>query len=106
MSTYNVSYIHVNAGTCTYLVTVTPGEVLGADILVGVFGTLLKRGHVVPVLPVLVPQVVGVDATTDEAGNNSTFEICQPNKAMSYDMSIGYIQDGKSQPESCMIISN
>lgn len=25
----------------------------------------------VPVLPVLVPQVVGVDATTNEAGDNS-----------------------------------
>lgn len=31
-----------------------------------------------PVLPVLVPQVVGVDATTDEAGDNSTDGAYQP----------------------------
>lgn len=66
------------ARTCTYLVTVTPGEVLGADVLVGVLGTLLKRGHMVPVLPVLVPQIVGIDTTTNEAGDNSTAEVYQP----------------------------
>lgn len=59
------------AGIATHLVTISPGEVLAADVLVGVLSTLLQRGHVVPVLPVLVPQVVGVQATTDEAGNDS-----------------------------------
>ena len=53
------------------LVTIAPGVVLGTDVLVGVLGTLLQRGHVAPVLPVLGPQVVGVQATTNEAGNDS-----------------------------------
>ena len=45
-----------------YLVTVAPGEVPHADVLVGVLDTLLQGREVGPVLPVLVPQVVGVDA--------------------------------------------
>ena len=55
----------------THLVTVTPWVVLHTDVLVGVLGALLKRRHVLPVLPVLGPEVVGVDATTDQAGNDS-----------------------------------
>lgn len=55
----------------THLVTISPGEVLAADVLVGVLSTLLQRGHVVPVLPVLVPQVVGVQTTANEAGDDS-----------------------------------
>lgn len=56
----------------THLVTVAKGEVLHADILVGVLGALLERGHVLPVLPVLIPEVVSVDATANQAGDNST----------------------------------
>ena len=56
----------------THLVAVAPGEVLDADVLVGVLGALLERGHVLPVLPVLVPEVVSVDATANQAGDNST----------------------------------
>jgi hypothetical protein len=55
----------------TYLVTVTEGEVLHTDVLVRVLGALLERGHVLPVLPVLVPEVVGVETTANQAGNNS-----------------------------------
>lgn len=58
-------------GIETHLVTISPGVVLAADVLVGVLGTLLERGHVLPVLPVLVPQVVGVQATANEAGDDS-----------------------------------
>ncbi len=54
-----------------YLVTVTPLIVLGADVLVGVLGALLQSGHVVPVLPVLVPQVICVGTGGDEAGGNT-----------------------------------
>ena len=50
-----------------YLVTVSPEEVLGADVLVGVLDALLQRGHVRPVLPVLVPQVVRIDTGTNQA---------------------------------------
>lgn len=56
----------------THLVTVTEGVVLHADVLVGVLGTLLERGHVLPVLPVLLPEVVGVDATANQAGDDGT----------------------------------
>lgn len=55
----------------TYLVTIAPRVVLGADVLVGVLHTLLKRGHVSPVLPMLLPEVVGIGATKDEARNHS-----------------------------------
>jgi hypothetical protein len=56
----------------TYLVTVTPGEVPGADVLVGILDALLQRGEVRPVLPVLVPEVVGVQAGEEEGGRNGT----------------------------------
>jgi len=49
-----------------YLVTVPPGEVLGADVLVGVLDALLKGRHVRPMLPMLVPQDVGVYGRADE----------------------------------------
>lgn len=61
------SKIQRNVAGVTYLVTVTPGEVAGADVLVGVLGTLLKRGHVRPVLPMLVPEVVGVHSRENES---------------------------------------
>ncbi len=57
-------------GSSTHLVTVTEREVAGADVLVGVLDALLKRGHVRPVLPMLVPEVVGVQAGEDESGGD------------------------------------
>lgn len=71
------------------LVSVTPREVLGLfamtvstlrilgrqkggtypDVLVGVLDTLLQRWHVRPMLPMLVPENVCVDAGADEGGN-------------------------------------
>ena len=59
-------------GGRTYLVTVAPGEVAGADVLVGVLDALLERGHVRPVLPMLVPEVVGVQAGEEEGGRDGT----------------------------------
>lgn len=53
------------------LVTVTPLEVLGSNVLVGILSAILQRGHVAPVLPVLVPQVVGIGAGGNEAGSNT-----------------------------------
>lgn len=58
------------AGT-TYLVTIAPGEVAGANVLVGVLGALLKRWHVRPVLPMLVPEGVGVEAGQEEGGGDA-----------------------------------
>lgn len=59
----------------THLVTVTPLVVLGADVLVRVLGALLQRGHVRPVLPMSIPQVIGVGPGEREAGTDaaSTF---------------------------------
>lgn len=54
-----------------YLVTVTPEVVLGADVLVGVFGLLGLGRHVGLVLPVLEPQAVGVDTTEDDRGDDN-----------------------------------
>lgn len=56
----------------TYLVAITPAEVPGADVLVGVLGALLQGRKMRPVLPMLVPELVGVGASEDEGGNAST----------------------------------
>ncbi len=55
------------AGLQDSLVTVSPEEVLGADVLVGVLSALLKWLHVGPVLPMLVPEDVGVSSGDDQA---------------------------------------
>lgn len=65
---------HIRIGV-TYLIAVSPREVLHADVLVRVLGTLLKRGHVFPVFPVLVPEVVGVETTTNQARNHGTIQV-------------------------------
>lgn len=55
----------------THLITISPGVVLHPEVLVGVLGTLLERGHVLPVLPVLIPEVPGVDTGKQHARNDS-----------------------------------
>lgn len=62
----------------THLVTVAPLVVLGADVLVGVFGALLQGRHVVPVVPVGVPQPVGVGSGESEGGNHGASNHRQP----------------------------
>lgn len=57
------------------LVAVAPGVVLGADVLVGILDALLQRGHVRPVLPMLVPEAVGVDSGEQEAGEDSAISV-------------------------------
>lgn len=53
------------------LVSVSPEEVLGAEVLVRVLSALLKWLHVGPVLPVLVPENVGVGGSNDQSWDNS-----------------------------------
>ena len=64
-------YDHVCSDLQEGLATITPGEVLGADVLVGVLGTLLQRRHVGPVLPMLVPENPGVVAGKDKEGDSA-----------------------------------
>lgn len=55
------------------LVTVSPLKVLGADVLVGVFGALLQRRHMAPVFPMVLPQNPSVDAgCNQEDGDTAT----------------------------------
>lgn len=53
----------------SYLVTVSPEVVLGADVLVGVLGLLFTGSVVCHVLPMSVPSQLGIDAGNDHAGN-------------------------------------
>ena len=53
------------------LVSVSPEEVLCAEVLVRVLSALLKWLHVGPVLPVLVPENVGVGGSNDQCWDNS-----------------------------------
>jgi hypothetical protein len=55
----------------SYLVTIAPLIVLGADVLVGVLSALLQRRHVAPVLPMLLPEIPGVGTSQGQARNNT-----------------------------------
>jgi hypothetical protein len=52
------------------LVAIAPEKVLGANILVRILGPLFQRRHMLPVLPMLVPQIVGVEAGDGEGGDD------------------------------------
>jgi hypothetical protein len=47
------------------LITISPKEIPGADVLVRILDAFFQWGHVFPVLPMLVPEVPGVDAGED-----------------------------------------
>jgi hypothetical protein len=84
----------------TYLVTVSEGEVLDTDVLVRVLGALLKRGHVGPVLPVLSPEVVSVEATANQAGNNGAVnQLVSLGELQSKFVPTGNILDGQLAPQ-------
>jgi len=51
------------------LVPVTPEEILASDVLVWIFWSLLQRRHVLPMRPMLMPKVVGIDRCNDKARN-------------------------------------
>jgi len=59
----------------THLVSVAPEEVLGADVLVRILSSLLQRRQVRPVLPMLVPQDIGVQASNDQAREGHAVEV-------------------------------
>lgn len=73
MNTSALNFINVSGRA--HLVSISPREVLDTNVLVGVFDTLLERGKVVPVLPVLSPEVVSIDTSKDQSGNDSAAEL-------------------------------
>ena len=60
-----------------YLVSVTPEEVLGPDVLVRVLRELFAWGLVGLVLPVLVPKAPGVDTGDAEGRDDDTGGDCE-----------------------------
>lgn len=60
-----VSFPHRISFNSTYLVTISPEEVLASDVLVRVLDTVLQSRHMRPMLPMLSPEVVCVDGTED-----------------------------------------
>lgn len=58
-------------GRTTHLITITPLEVLGADVLVGVLSALWQRGKMAPVLPVFVPQPVRIGSSDNKCRDNA-----------------------------------
>jgi hypothetical protein len=79
--------IHLVPIESTHLVTVTPEEVLGSEVLVWVLWALLKWGHVLPVRPMLVPESVGVGTGDQHARNNGAM----PGQSRSSSCSTTYI---------------
>lgn len=59
----------------TYLVTVSPEEVLGTNVLVWILGLVLKCWTVCNVLPVLVPKTPGVYTGNDGGWDHHTARI-------------------------------
>ena len=51
------------------LIPIPPKEVLRSDVLIRVLNAFFQGRHVGPVLPVLDPEIVGVDAAEDEGGD-------------------------------------
>lgn len=110
----------------TDLVAITPLVVLGADVLVRILGALLQRRHVVPVVPVLVPEPVGVGTRQGEGGDDAASILLalvrtnasrlqlpilrdRPSARNSLNSRVGNVQDGDLLPELCQtsaIISN
>lgn len=54
------------------LVAISPGVVLGPDVLVRVLDALLQRRQVLPVLPVLIPEIVAVRTSGGKGGDATT----------------------------------
>jgi len=52
------------------LVSITPEKVLSSYILVWVFRSVLQRRQMLPMAPMLIPKIVRVDASNEEAGNS------------------------------------
>ena len=61
------------SGVCiTDLITIAPGKFLCSDVLVRVLHPLLQRWQMFPVLPMLTPEIVGIDTGDNQTGNGDT----------------------------------
>lgn len=73
------------------LVTIPPRVILASDVLVRVFNAILKRGHMVPVIPVLFPEVIGIERTKRQARYNHVESYLPPevtrNGGLAFDVS-------------------
>jgi len=58
----------------THLVTITPPEVLGADVLIAVLRLLRARDVMSDVLPVSVPAKLSIHASDDKGGDGNTID--------------------------------
>ena len=56
----------------SHLISITPKEVLGSKILVRVLRSLLQGLHMLPMTPMLIPQVIRVGARNQQARNRHT----------------------------------
>lgn len=56
----------------TDLVSISPKVVLGPNVLVRIFDAILEGRLVLPVLPMLIPEVIGVDRCNNQGGRNDT----------------------------------
>ena len=54
----------------SHLIAITPWEVLASNILVRVLCAFFEWRHVVPMVPMLVPEVVSIDSGKDQAGRD------------------------------------
>ena len=91
------------------LVSITPWVVLHADVLEWVLGTLLNWGQMLLMLPMLVPEVVGVETSESDTWDDEatkSFEISELSKEPAVDCSLlaregcgDNILDGEFSPE-------
>ena len=61
----------------TNLITIPPTKRLRPNILIRILNPLFQRRHMLPVLPVLVPEVFGVERGEDQGGDYDAGEYCQ-----------------------------
>jgi len=81
------------------LVPISEEEVLGSDVLVWVFDTLLKWRKVFPMLPMFAPEIVGIDRGDDETGDNNIDGKSSPKATSGSSVCL----DGQPLPVECVV---
>lgn len=111
-----------STGHATHLITITPEVVLGSDVLVWVLRSLLQGRLMSPMLPMLIPQDIGIDGGNNQAGpSDATIGQHSSNNIPSHNCSVhvrytmpfspvfysskGSLLDGELAPEIYISIS-